>query len=128
LSGNENLYRKEMELIKKSKTPIIGICFGFELILKTYKEKIYFSRDKVSGLSKIIFNSKVFKVWQNHFWVAKKLKLNSKLIPLSDSKNGIEIVKVKRRNIYGLQFHPEHVDHPNDGLVIFKYILTTIFS
>jgi anthranilate/para-aminobenzoate synthase component II len=47
---------------------------------------------------------------------------------LSESVNGHEIIKIPGKQIYGIQFHPEHIDPKNDGKEVFNEILEEIFE
>jgi carbamoyl-phosphate synthase small subunit len=122
----KKLYKKEIELIRKTTIPIIGICFGFEVIAEVFGEKLTKEKYIDSGLRKINFRHQNYSVWHNHYFALEKLNKNSKLQPLSYSQEGIQIYKVKDKNIFGLQFHPEHTEHKNDGSEIFQRILEKI--
>lgn len=121
-------YKDEINFIQTSLFPIIGICFGFECIAKAYNQELSQSIDKIYGLKEInldenLFNISTVKVWQNHFWY---LRNTESLDKLATSESGVEIIKVPNRNIYGLQFHPEHMSPGNDGQLIFEIILRKI--
>ena len=121
LSGGSSLsvknhkkeYSKELKLIKRCKKPVLGICLGFELINFAFKEKLKQLKKKESGIISIelisrdkLFKSfpKEFNVYESHRWVVPKNKF---LISLAKSKDGIEAVKHPKKEIYGVQFHPE---------------------
>jgi gamma-glutamyl-gamma-aminobutyrate hydrolase PuuD len=46
---------------------------------------------------------------------------------LAESQNGVEMVKVPGKDIYGLQFHPEYEDQNNKGKILFEKVLKDIF-
>jgi GMP synthase (glutamine-hydrolysing) len=121
LSGSSSLsvvnhkkeYSRELDLIKKSKKPILGICLGFELINFAFGEELKSLEQKEKGVVTIklvskdrIFESlpKEFKVYEAHRWVVTQ---NKSLKSLAKSKDGIEAVKHPKKEIYGVQFHPE---------------------
>ena len=126
LNGNEKLYKIEMDLIEHTTTKIIGICFGLEIIANTFGERLEKLNEKIFGLNEIIFQDHKYTVWQNHIWALKQISESSKLETLSKSRNGIEIIKVKDKDIFGVQFHPEHIENKNDGQKIFEEIFTLI--
>lgn len=105
-------YKKEIELVKKHRGPIIGICLGFELIACVYGSHLHFLNERRKGevtltatkKSSLIIPLSV-NVYENHNWSVIKLK--RPLQPLAHSKDGIEIFKHVRKPIYGMQFHPE---------------------
>ena len=98
-------------LINQNK-PVVGICLGAQLIAKFYGSKISKSKNKLfeCGYKKNLkINSKVFKnnlsFLQFHtegISYNKNMELLAKGI-LYD----VDSFKIKRKNIYGFQFHPE---------------------
>ena len=103
---------KFLKYIIKLNKPIIGICLGAQLIAKIYGSKISKAKNKVfeCGYKKnLINNSKVFKknlsFLQFHtegISFNKNMELLAKGI-LYD----VDSFKIKNKNIYGFQFHPE---------------------
>ena len=121
--GNKKLYSKEIELIKNSDKPILGICLGFELICEAYEEMMEHSEKRIKGEVKVnlvsydkLFNKIDFpiKVYEAHKWSLVKTKF---LKVLAKSDSGIEIIKHPRKLIYGLQFHPEIKGFEQKGLI-----------
>jgi anthranilate/para-aminobenzoate synthase component II len=53
-------------------------------------------------------------------------KLPSILIPLAESRDGIEIIKHKFKNIFGLQFHPSVFPEKTYGNEIFNNLLNIL--
>jgi len=51
--GNEEIYSKEIELIKNCTKPIVGICLGFELIAHAFGASLQRMDVKVEGLADI---------------------------------------------------------------------------
>lgn len=111
--GHQEKYKKEINLVKNSKKPILGICLGFQLIARAFEGKLVRLPRKKKGLieikilqkDKIFKNLPNFKVYESHRWALKELPPD--LIGLASSKNGFEVIKHKNRTIYGFQFHPE---------------------
>lgn len=114
-SPDEKDFVKEVELVKKTKVPVLGICFGFQLICYAYGDKL----EKLPALENEVFNINIIKpdkivgninslnVYQNHEYSIKKTKL---LIPIAKSDSGLEIIKHPNKMIYGFQFHPEEIN------------------
>jgi GMP synthase-like glutamine amidotransferase len=130
LGSEKEMYKDEIEFIQTSHCPIIGICFGFEAIAISQGEDLVKSKEKIYGLKEIILDKNFFKlekalVWQNHSWCLMAAKA---LNVLSESVNGHEIIKIPGKQIYGIQFHPEHIDPKNDGKEVFNEILEEIFE
>ncbi len=104
-------YKFLNNIIKQNK-PIVGICLGAQLIARIYGSKISKSKNKLfeCGYKKNLkINNKVFKnnlsFLQFHtegISYNKNMELLAKGI-LYD----VDSFKIKRKNIYGFQFHPE---------------------
>jgi len=125
-------YSKEIELVKTSKKPILGICFGLKLIAYAFgrkSEKLSSKREsiveiKVIKKDRILKNISNFKAYEAHNWVLKKLPDN--FIGLAKSKDGWEIIKHKKRMLYGFQFHPEIFTNKTLGSKIFYNFLNLV--
>ena len=115
--------------------PILGICYGLQLIAKIFGGKIKPSKKqrefgrailfkkKSSLLTKNFLRSKK-SVWMSHEDAVVKLPKNFETIASTkDSK--LTIIENKNKKIYGVQFHPE-VTHTDDGKQIFKNFLFLI--
>jgi len=111
--SNVDIYSLEIELIKKSDKPILGICLGFELICYAFDEMLEFYKKRLEGNFEvdIILEDKLLEgisspltVYGAHKWTISKTNF---LKVLATSNSGIEILKHPEKLIYGLQFHPE---------------------
>ena len=121
--------------IFKKKIPILGICYGLQLIAKLFggeikpsKKKREFGRaflfkKKTSLLTKNFFKSSN-SVWMSHEDAVVKLPKDFNIIASTkDSK--LTIIENLKNKIYGVQFHPE-VTHTKNGKIIFKNFLFKI--
>lgn len=115
-----SLINKNIAVVLRLKNvPILGICFGFQLLVASYGGNIV-SMDKESrGVKKveILFpNSPIFKflktknkcieVFQSHKDKVKEVPPNFEIIVI-DENNIIQGIENKTSNIWGFQFHPE---------------------
>ena len=54
-------------------------------------------------------------------------KLGDKLKIVSTSNDGlIEAVSIEKEDIYGIQWHPEFIDHNDDNIKIFKFFIDVV--
>ena len=118
--------------------PILGICYGMQLTTLLLGGKLHRSREREYGQAKLrlnskfkIQNSKLFRsipeesqVWMSHGdsvqeppkgFAALASTANCRIAAMADA----------RRNIYGLQFHPE-VNHTVQGQKIISNFLFQI--
>ncbi len=121
--------------ILKKNIPILGICYGLQLIAKIYGGKIkpskkkrefgraYLIKRKSSLLTKNFLNTKK-SVWMSHEDAVVSLPKGFKVIASTkDSK--YTIIENQKKKIFGVQFHPE-VTHTENGRQIFKNFLFSI--
>ena len=140
LSGGPNsvLDKKSPKLplvIQKLHIPILGICYGLQLLSILNKGEIKKSISREYGLAKITIyrESKIipkewFKknidVWMSHGDHVFKVPKGFNVLAKSNNKI-ISIIENKRKNIYGLQFHPE-VHHTYMGYKVIKNFIFKI--
>lgn len=115
---------KEIEVIKKCKIPIFGICLGFQMICKLFGSKLERMEKRRKGFVEInvkdsLFGIKKMKVYKNHIVCVREVPEEFEILGFSD--DGIEIAKHKRKEIWGVQFHPEM---GGDGIKVLKYFLS----
>ncbi len=121
--------------IFNKKIPILGICYGLQLIAKLFGGRIkpskkrrefgraYLFKKKNSLLIKNYLNSKK-SVWMSHEDAV--VKLPKKFIVIASTKDSnLTIIENAKKKIYGVQFHPE-VTHTENGKQIFKNFLFLI--
>ena len=104
--------------------PILGICYGLQLLVNNYGGKIKKSLFREYGHArlKILHSSKILpkewknkspNVWMSHGDSILYVQKNFKIIAKSNN-NIISIIENKKEKIFGLQFHPE-VHHTKYG-------------
>ena len=137
--GPSTVTRKKFQSVPKSiferGVPVLGICYGLQLIAKLLGGKIKssnkrrefgraFLKKKRSSLLTKNFINKNNSVWMSHEDAVVKLPRNFKVIASTkDSK--LTIIENLKKRIYGVQFHPE-VTHTDNGQIIFKNFLFLI--
>ena len=131
--NSPNINDINFKLILNLNIPILGICYGLQLLTKKFEGKIQKSKTREYGLTKISIskNSRLFSKINNHInvWMSHGDSIKSlpkDFVVTSKSSNGIiSSLENKRRNIYALQFHPE-VNHTEFGLEILKNFIFRI--
>ena len=127
----------EISLIKACEKPLIGICYGCELINIAFGGRLLDLSEahKVKGIYEIdvytdhpmFQNQASLKVYEAHRWCI--YAVGKDMAVLAGSKYGAEIIAHKHLPIYGFQFHPEKETVTTDGDEIFfrllEYLQTT---
>jgi len=131
-----NLFPKIPNEIFNLNIPILGICYGLQLIANQFKGKVktnikkrefgraILTKTKNSILTKNFFKKNKSIVWMSHQDFVYKLPIGfSKIAQTNQSE--MTIIENKQKKIYGIQFHPE-VTHTQNGKVIFKNFIFDI--
>ena len=129
---------KVSKFIYKLGIPILGICYGQQLLMfqlggkiNSKEKKSEFGRAFIVQKRKSKFLDGLFKkdleeVWMSHGDHVSEMAPNFKV--LATSKNApFAVVADEKRNFYGVQFHPE-VHHTPKGKVLFENLDTKIKS
>ncbi len=131
----KNRFETVPKEILKKRIPILGICYGLQLIaklfggkIKSLKKRREFGRallfkKRASLLTNKYLNSKK-TVWMSHEDAVVKLPKNFRAIA-STKASKLTIIENTKDKIYGVQFHPE-VTHTDNGKQLFKNFLFLI--
>ena len=135
--GNAELFQNEYELIRRQTRPMLGICFGIQLMAITFGEDVVHMGQKYDGYYMVRKVEKddlfeglgdKFLVRQSHEEMVPKLPYDFLL--LADSPNcPIEVIKHQIYPIYGVQFHPERFDdkHPAGQIILENFFKLASF-
>ncbi len=130
-----NKYKFDKKIIKKG-IPILGICFGHQILSKLNGGRVKQSKHREFGLANIrkkkdslltknfFKNKKSIKVWMSHADQVSKLPKNFKMIASSQNSK-FAIIENKVNNFYGVQFHPE-VTHTENGKILIRNFIFSI--
>ncbi len=129
-------FPKISQKIFEKNIPILGICYGLQLIAKVFGGKIKKSQKKrefgeailleksKSILFKNFFNKKKGKVWMSHQDAV--FKMPKGFINIASTNNSkFTGIQHKKKKIFGIQFHPE-VTHTKNGIQIIKNFVLKI--
>ncbi len=135
LSGGPlNVYENDKfkfdKKILKLGIPILGICFGHQILSKLLGGKVKKSKHREFGLATInkVSNSILTKnffnknnssnVWMSHADQVSKMPKNFNVIA-STKNSKLTIIENIKDNFYGVQFHPE-VTHTDKGKILLR--------
>jgi GMP synthase (glutamine-hydrolysing) len=110
--------------------PILGICYGLQILGKFFEGEVLSSKKREYGNAEFIPSadplfkgvSKKTTVWMSHGDKLNRLPIGFKV---TGKTRNSEFAAIKKKNIYGLQFHPE-VTHSHEGKKILKNFLYSI--
>ena len=141
LSGGPlNVYEKDKfsfdKNILKKNFPILGICFGHQILSKSLGGKVKQSKHREFGLANLkkksnskllkgFFDKKnISKVWMSHADQVTKIPKSFKIIASSQNSK-FAAIENDKKNYYGVQFHPE-VTHTHNGKKLISNFLFQI--
>jgi len=123
LSGGSNVptvlrhreeYTPEIDLVKQSKIPVLGICLGAEIICEAYNGKLEELPEEHKGIIQLRIEDIKLKslLCSDEIEVIEGHQIGIKTLPegflsCASSEHGIEILKHTNKPIIGFQFHPE---------------------
>ena len=130
-----NKYSFDKRILFKN-IPVLGICFGHQILSKVMGGRVKQSKHREFGLANIykkndseiirnfFKNKKSINVWMSHADQVSKLPKNFKVVASSQNSN-FAIVENKAQKFYGVQFHPE-VTHTENGIKILSNFIFLI--
>ena len=133
--GPSSVYDKGAPMIGREifglGVPVLGICYGMQLIAKLLGGKVERSNKREYGGADIVienagdlFNglgSGPMKVWMSHGDRVEALPPGFKTIARSDN-SAICAMGDAKRKIYGVQFHPEVVHTPKGDKILKNFL------
>jgi len=127
---NKNTFDKK---ILNLGIPILGICFGHQILSKFNGGRVKQSKHREFGLAKIykknnsllvknfFYKKKPNQVWMSHADQVSKLPKTFKVVASTDNSR-FAIVESKQENFFGVQFHPEVTHTENGKKIISNFI------
>ena len=132
-SVNEQNSPKVNSIIYKLGIPILGICYGQQLMMHQLGGKVqnskfssefgraYLKLKKETKLLEGWFNTSKEVVWMSHGDHVSKIAPGFEVFAISKNAPHAVVADTKR-NFYGVQFHPE-VHHTPKGILLFENFL-----
>jgi GMP synthase (glutamine-hydrolysing) len=133
---NQKNFPNIPKFIFKLNIPILGICYGLQLIAKNFGgivkkniKKREFGRVLLKEKNKSLLTKKFFikknsLVWMSHQDSVSKMPKEFRRIA-STKHSSLTIIENSKKKIYGIQFHPE-VTHTMHGKQLFKNFIFEI--
>jgi GMP synthase (glutamine-hydrolysing) len=135
--GPSSVYEKNAPFLNENiftyDVPILGICYGFQLLVKYFDGLVESSKKAEYGSSNILFESKSIlfntiqtknTVWMSHGDKVSKIPQDWEITSKSEN-NIISSAQNINNKLFGVQFHPE-VMHTHNGKKIIHNFLFDI--
>lgn len=133
LSGGPQSVNAEHALLADPKVfelgiPVLGICYGHQLTNKMLGGKVSPGKTKEYGKTKLIIDKKEgilagidqdeLQVWMSHWDEVTEIPTDFEVLAHTDINDFAAVGNIKK-NIYGIQFHPE-VTHTQMGTKVLE--------
>ncbi len=122
------LFQPEMDLVRKAGFPILGICYGHQIIGSAFGAPMRDLGQMLRGYEKVSVLRKhpLFEGLPSDLVVAESHRQELTKVPdefqhlARSTTSKVEAIVHQSRPIYGVQFHPERSsdDHPHGRIII----------
>jgi GMP synthase (glutamine-hydrolysing) len=126
------VFQPEMDLVRELDLPILGICFGHQLIGAAYGSEVEDLGHNIREFKEVKLrgNDPIFDGLPGSIRVSESHRQALRRVPegfrhLAESATSqVEAICHEKRPIYGVQFHPERSDerHPHGRIVIQNFL------
>lgn len=133
--GPSSVYAEDAPLpdkeIFKLRVPILGICFGIQLLAQYLGGKVEPGQKREYGKGTLTIRDagcplltglpEQIQVWNSHG--DKLTKMPKGFVPVATTENSpFAVIENRDRHLYGLQFHPEVVHTPKGREIINNFV------
>ena len=129
----ESINKNISILLHLKNIPILGICFGYQIMVASYGGKINSMDHEDNGIFNVNIKKKSkllknmddnFNVFQSHKDMVIELPTTFKIIG-TDNNNHIQIIENLEEKRWGVQFHPEGL---NETKIILKNFIDICYN
>jgi GMP synthase-like glutamine amidotransferase len=106
-------YKDEMSFVRSCRTPLLGICMGFEVMARAHGQKVPKMTKMAYDFQPLVTTEKGWELFSKlqlkqseaHHWHVPEAPKGFNV--LAQSENGVEIIYHEGLRQLGTQFHPE---------------------
>jgi len=125
-------YRKEMDSILDAKAPLLGVCFGHQMIASAFGSQVVDDGRHVLKMvrTEVLADDPLFEglpksmmLLESRHEVVKTMPRGFELLATSATSR-IATMRHRSRALYGVQFHPERFtrEHPDGDRVVGNFV------
>ena len=130
--ATQRKFRDEIETVRSSDVPILGVCFGHQLIAHAFGSRIIEDTEHVLKFvnTEVLVEDSLFQglprpltLLESRHEVVESLPVGFELLARSET-SPIAGIKHSNRSLYGVQFHPERysTENPDGKGVISNFV------
>jgi GMP synthase (glutamine-hydrolysing) len=129
----ETKFSSEIQAIREARVPVLGICFGHQLIGKSFGSEVVNTGKQTQGyiehetiLDDPLFSSlpRKMSLYESHYEVVTSPPRAFTLLAKSPTS---PVAAFKKGSMYGIQFHPEVNDDQNpDGRIVIRNFVESL--
>jgi GMP synthase (glutamine-hydrolysing) len=122
------LFQPEMDLVRKAKFPVLGICYGHQIIGSAFGAPMRDLGQMLRGYEKVsvVRNNPLFDGLPSDLVVAESHRQELTKVPdefqhlAQSTTSKVEAMVHRSKPIYGVQFHPERSndEHPHGRMIL----------
>jgi GMP synthase (glutamine-hydrolysing) len=126
------VFQPEMDLVRETDLPFLGICFGHQLIGAAYGSQVVDLGHNVRAFKevKLLGSDPILNGLPSSISVSESHRQALVSVPdgfrhlAASATSQVEAICHKSRPIYGLQFHPERADekHPHGRIILQNFL------
>jgi GMP synthase (glutamine-hydrolysing) len=131
--GVDSKYRNEIDALRGASVPVLGICFGHQLIGKAFGSEVVNTGKQTRRFveTEVLVDDPLFdglpkfvSVYESHYEVVVSPPEGFTLLATSPTS---PVAAYRKGSIYGIQFHPEVNDAQNpDGKTIIRNFVRSL--